>query len=276
MTAATVVHSDLLSVIDYRCDLGPDDRPFPELHDVCSISYVREGSFGYRYGSQTFELVAGAVMLGRAGDEYTCTHEHVGCGDACLSFRLSPQLLDAVGLRRETFELARIQPLPELMVLGELAGASVRGASDVALDEVGVLFTQRLAELVSGAQTKAVAVSARDRRRAVEAAQFLEAHAGDELDLETTAAAAGLSPFHFLRVFRAVLGVTPHQYLVRLRLKRAAQLLADAAHAEQSVTEVAFSVGFADLSNFVRTFQRAAGMPPGRFRALASGKRLLR
>src|SRR5689334_7822005 len=99
MTAATVVRSELLTVIDYRCDLGPGDQPFPELHDVCSLSYVREGSFGYRYGSQTFELVAGAVMLGRAGDEYMCTHEHVGCGDSCLSFRLSPQLMEAVGLR---------------------------------------------------------------------------------------------------------------------------------------------------------------------------------
>lgn len=276
MTAATVVHSELLSVIDYRCDRGPGDRPFPEFHDVCSISYVREGSFGYRYGSQTFELVAGSVMLGRAGDEYMCTHEHVGCGDACLSFRLSPQLMDAVGLRRECLELARIQPLPELMVWGELAGASVRGASDVALDEVGVLFMQHVAELVSGVPDRRTVVSARDRRRAVEASQFLEAHAGDEIDLATTAAASGLSPFHFLRVFRAVLGVTPHQYLVRLRLRRAAQLLADAAHAEQSVTQVAFSVGFADLSNFVRTFQRAAGVPPGRFRALASGKTKLR
>jgi AraC-like DNA-binding protein len=184
--------------------------------------------------------------------------------------------MEAVDLRREALRLARVPPLSELMVLGELAEASARGASDVGLEEVGMLFAQRLAGLVSGVRAQALAVSARDRRRAVEAAQFLEAHADEALDLATTARASGLSAFHFLRVFRAVLGVTPHQYLVRSRVRRAAGLLADEAHASRSVTEVAFSVGFADLSNFVRTFQRAAGVSPGRFRARARRRRWLR
>ena len=65
-----------------------------------------------------------------------------------------------------------------------------------------------------------------------------------------------------------MLGVTPHQYLVRSRLRRAARLLADGA---RSISDVAFDVGFGDLSNFVRTFHRAAGvspraLPPGRAR----------
>ena len=56
--------------------------------------------------------------------------------------------------------------------------------------------------------------------------------------------------------------MTPHQYLVRARLRRAARLLAED---ERSITDVALAVGFADLSNFVRTFRRAAGVSPGRF-----------
>ena len=48
-----------------------------------------------------------------------------------------------------------------------------------------------------------------------------------EIDLEDAAAQAGISPFHFLRLFANVLGVTPHQYLVRSRLRHAARLLAD-------------------------------------------------
>ena len=68
-----------------------------------------------------------------------------------------------------------------------------------------------------------------------------------------------ISPFHFLRLFSSVLGVTPHQYLVRSRLRHAARLLADD---DSSVTDVAYDVGFGDLSNFVRTFHRAAGVSP--------------
>ena len=81
---------------------------------------------------------------------------------------------------------------------------------------------------------------------------------------------AGLSSFHFLRLFKEVLGVTPHQYLVRSRLRHAARRLADST---QSVTDIAFDVGFADLSNFVRTFHRAAGVSPSGFRRTASGDR---
>ena len=80
----------------------------------------------------------------------------------------------------------------------------------------------------------------------------------------------GLSSFHFLRLFSQVLGVTPHQYLVRSRLRHAARLLADD---DRPVTAVALDVGFADLSNFVRTFHRAAGVSPRGFRQAAKGDR---
>ena len=64
--------------------------------------------------------------------------------------------------------------------------------------------------------------------------------------------------------------MTPHQYLVRSRLRHAARLLADE---ERPITDVAFEVGFGDLSNFVRTFHRAAGVSPRRFRQAARGDR---
>jgi AraC-like DNA-binding protein len=104
----------------------------------------------------------------------------------------------------------------------------------------------------------------------VEAALWMDANAHEPIDLESAAQEAGLSPFHFLRLFRDVLGVTPHQYLVRCRLRRAARLLADDGG---SVTDIAFDVGFTDLSNFVRTFHRAAGVSPRGFRQAARGKR---
>ena len=64
--------------------------------------------------------------------------------------------------------------------------------------------------------------------------------------------------------------MTPHQYLIRSRLRRAARLLADAT---RPIGEIAFDVGFGDLSNFVRTFHRAAGVSPRRFRQAARGDR---
>ena len=91
-----------------------------------------------------------------------------------------------------------------------------------------------------------------------------------EIELEDAARQAGVSPFHFLRMFASVLGVTPHQYLLRSRLRRAARQLADD---DKPVTEVAYDVGFNDLSNFVRTFHRAAGVSPLKFRQASRGLR---
>jgi AraC-like DNA-binding protein len=104
----------------------------------------------------------------------------------------------------------------------------------------------------------------------VETALWIDAHSHRQIDLEEAASLAGLSPFHFLRLFSAVLGVTPHQYLVRSRLRHAVCRLADDGG---SITDIAYDVGFGDLSNFVRTFHRAAGVSPRRFRQASRGDR---
>jgi AraC-like DNA-binding protein len=155
------------------------------------------------------------------------------------------------------------------MLLGELAQQTVDGLTTLGLDEVGLAFVDRFAEVVSGRSRPPPAARERDRRRAVEAALLLDERSHEAWNLEEVAASLGLSPLHFLRVFRATLGVTPHQYLVRTRLRRAARLLATDA----PITEIAYSVGFGDLSNFVRTFHRAAGVSPRAFRKASRGDR---
>jgi len=104
----------------------------------------------------------------------------------------------------------------------------------------------------------------------VEAALWIDDNSHAEVDLEQAAKQAGLSPFHFLRLFSAVLGVTPHQYLVRSRLRHAARRLTED---DIAVTDIAYDVGFGDLSNFVRTFHRAAGVSPTKFRQASKGER---
>ena len=270
MTATTIWNHRPIAVTDYRCDLGPADAPFAELHGGFSVSYVRKGSFGYRVRGGSFELVAGSILVGHPGDEFVCTHDHHARGDECLSFALDAALIEAIGDRPAIWRTGAVPPLPELVVLGELAQAAAQGSSDVGLDEAGLLLATRFVEVVSGRKYRPPAARTQDRRRAVEAALWIDAHAQAPIDLASAANAVGLSPFHFLRLFAGVLGVTPHQYLLRSRLRHAARLLADDAC---SITDVALDVGFADLSNFVRTFHRAAGVSPRRFRQAAKGDR---
>jgi AraC family transcriptional regulator len=250
-------------VRDIRCSAGPRDPSYAEVHGAFSISYVRSGSFGYHTRGKCFELVAGSFLIGYPGDEFRCTHEHHGCGDECLSFQLAPEVVDAVGGRANDWRVGCLPPIPELMVLGELAQATAEESTDLGLDEAGLSLAARFIEVVSGRKLKPEKASPRDHRRAVEAALWIDAHAHESIDLATVASQVDLSPFHFLRVFRRVVGVSPHQYLVRARLRRAARLLASDS---RPITDLALDVGFADLSNFVRTFHRAAGVSPREFR----------
>ncbi len=269
MIRTTLLTHRAISVSEFRCTAVPGDKPFAEQFDCHSVSYVRKGSFGCQSRGRSFELVTGSVLVGFPGDEYVCTHDHV-CGDECLSFFLEPELVETIGGRREAWRVGAAPPLPELMVLGELAQAAADGRSDIALDEIGHLFASRFVDAVSERTRKPVAIKARDRRRAVETAQWIEANSDQAIDLDAAAKQAGISSFHFLRLFSKVLGVTPHQYLVRSRLRHAARLLSDE---DIAITDIAYDVGFGDLSNFVRTFHRAAGLSPGAFRDAARGKR---
>ncbi|MGH8516685.1 MAG: helix-turn-helix domain-containing protein, partial [Panacagrimonas sp.] len=270
MHVTSLLETSLLKVADFDCHAGPQARPFPEMHATHCLSFVRRGSFGYRTRGRAWELVAGSFLVGHAGDEFICTHEHPCGGDRCLSFHFTQELAEelAEGAKEQKlWRVGSLPPLPDMIVLGELAQCAAEGSTGISLDETGMVIAHRFVELTH--HQKPVTRSeprARERRRLVETALWIDDHAHDAIDLSAAARQAGLSAFHFLRSFRRVTGVTPHQYLLRSRLRRAARLL---AAGDLPVTEVALETGFGDLSNFVRTFGRAAGVAPGAFRSHA-------
>ncbi|MGJ4940029.1 helix-turn-helix transcriptional regulator [Bradyrhizobium sp. HKCCYLS1011] len=269
MATTILLTSRSVTVSEFRCTAVSGELPYAEQFGSHSVSYVRKGSFGCHHRGRFFELVTGSILIGHPGDEFTCTHDHV-CGDECLSFFLAPELVEEIGGSRDVWQAGAVPPLPELMVIGELAQAAAAGSSDLGLDEVGHLFASRFVAAIAGKSPNPAVAAGRVRRRAVETALWIDANSHRAIDLEDAAHQAGLSPFHFLRLFAATLGVTPHQYLVRSRLRHAARRLSED---DAPVTDIAYDVGFADLSNFTRTFTRAAGVSPLRFRKASRGMR---
>jgi AraC-like DNA-binding protein len=79
------------------------------------------------------------------------------------------------------------------------------------------------------------------------------------LDLGALAREARLSPYHFLRTFERLTGVTPHQYVLRARLREAAMRL---LHERSKVLDIALDCGFGDVSNFNRAFRAEFGANP--------------
>ena len=264
MITRTLLEQDGLAVVDYRCDAAPFTPRVVERHESFSLSYVRNGSFGCETRGETYELIAGSLLIGYPGDEFVCTHDHHAGGDQCISFQFAPEVADTIGDRSKWWRAGAMPPHSELVVLGELAQAAADATAGIALDEVAFLLARHFLRIASGTSPIPTAARERDRRRSIEAALWIDENAHHVIALQDIAKYVELSPYHFLRSFLRVVGITPHQYLLRARLRRAARMLAGD---ERTITAVAFDVGFGDLSNFIKTFRRAAGMSPSDFRS---------
>jgi AraC-like DNA-binding protein len=94
------------------------------------------------------------------------------------------------------------------------------------------------------------------------ACAYPKSHLAEDIRLADRARVAALSPYHFIRVFKAHTGLTPHAYLIQTRLRVARQLL-EHNHMPAAVAQ---GIGFADQSHFNRHFKRVCGMTPGQYR----------
>ena len=119
---------------------------------------------------------------------------------------------------------------------------------------------QLLCEL---AQSVACGMVQQHQEAMEEAAAFLREHLGEPVHIAELARRAGMSEFHFQRVFRHILGQSPYEYLTRLRVDRARLLLLTS---EKSVAEIASLVGYADVRSLIRHFKSREGCTPSALR----------
>jgi AraC-like DNA-binding protein len=103
------------------------------------------------------------------------------------------------------------------------------------------------------------------------ARRVIDERFAEPLTVEEMAQAAGLSRYHFIRLFRRTFGCTPGRYLRERRLTRARQLL---AASDLPVTDVCFAVGFESLGSFCTLFRRSEGETPVAYRARIREERL--
>lgn len=92
---------------------------------------------------------------------------------------------------------------------------------------------------------------------------YIEAHLAEDISLRDLAALAELSPHHFGVAFKASTGTPPHRYLIERRILRAKERLLST---DQSIAQIAVSLGFASHSHFAQHFRKLTGATPSRFR----------
>lgn len=293
-----LAQGDGWAVQDVICTSGPQDQSFEEQHSSFTIALVLAGTFQYRAPARSAgrggELMTpGSLLLGNAGQCFKCGHEH-GTGDRCLSFSYAPEYFERLtadaGIRNSKTEF-RVLCLPALRALSPLvaraqAGVSGGAQSDdrkqfgdqntasvltgLGWEELAVRLAAQTIQLANSLAPKLTEAPPSTVARVTRTIRIIERehHCEARLTLASLAREAGLSPYHFLRVFEYLTGVTPHQYILRKRLRNAAVRLL--SHSPK-VLDVALDCGFGDVSNFNRAFRAEFGVSPRCFRLRDSG-----
>ena len=259
-------------VDDVVCTSGPSDAKFEEIHEAVSVAAVVAGTFQHRSEFGLDVMTPGSLLLGSPGQPFECGHDHAS-GDRCVAFHFSPELFERIaadaGVSRgaRSFRMSRVPPASELSRY--VARASIglvrdpSGADDLAWEETAIGIATAAIRISSQVSLVGGDAPAHTLARVTDSVRMIDHDPGAPWTLSRLAETARLSPYHYLRTFTRLTGVTPHQFVLRTRLRAAAiRLAADDA----KVIEIALESGFNDVSNFNHAFREEIGVAPREYR----------
>lgn len=241
-------------------------RHEPHSHATFVIQAVDRGAVAFECEGRRHEAPAGTLIV-LAPD---AVHDGRPSGREPISYRSlypSPRLVaEALGVDCGAPPPRFPSPVVRdraLVRLARAAHGAVFGGADPL--RAGALVARLLGELV-----RRHAVSRRDTRSAGptpraavrRAIEFVESSFTHPITLADIARAAGASPFHLVRAFRADTGLTPHAYVLDRRVRLARALLRDG----MPIAGAAIRAGFCDQSHLNRRFKSLTGVTPGRYR----------
>jgi AraC family transcriptional regulator len=265
LRACRLAESALINIerIDHPSDL-PHVDPHEEVSEQYSINWLEHGTFSIVSGSRTWRVGSSELFLTVPGQVHQYIHEEVGHAptDCCIAVSFKDSVFDdirsSIGSARDRAPVVRSNNRHGYLKL-RLLDHLTQGADSIALDLLGGELLDSMTDAQPRRLYRATQLSWYTHR--IEAARnTLDEKFASQHTLSVLARNAGMSPFHFARVFRELVGVPPHRYLLRRRMVAAEQMLRQGA----SVTDTSFAVGFQSLSHFVNVFRQTFGASPSR------------
>ena len=246
-------------------DVGFDRHYHLDFH----IGFVTEGIQRHRSKGESFLLGPGRIALMPPGEIHDGASE--GGGTYTLkTFRLSQALI--AGLAEEISGQPRELELTSVLLEDPRLVGNLRGLHEAMQQAVGpgslALQTQWIT-LLERLLCQSRTITPESIPGSLSALQWSRvrdycfSHIDQRITLDDLAGLCDLGRFPFLKQFKRTIGMTPHAWLLRLRLERACGLLSGS---EQPIIDVAHAVGFYDQSHFNRAFRQAFGVAPSRYR----------
>lgn len=229
----------------------------PHTHEAFGFGAIESGVERFRYRGADHLAPTDSVVLMNPDELHTGRAETAGGWRYRMAYIDLDVVETASGERGWWFADAVRHDAVRAQRLTVLLDALWRAGEPLAFDG---LLLELLDELRPYRRTPRMQADVRGPRFA-KVIDYLRAHLSRRITLEELAAVAGLSPFHFLRCFRAQHHVTPQQMLMALRLHEAKRLLA----AGEAPAQVAAAAGLTDQAHLTRAFARRYGVTPARY-----------
>jgi AraC-like DNA-binding protein len=249
-------------VSEDSCSADPAGPAADWVYGDASIGFVMSGWFEYRTQGETALAAPGSIVFGNAGEHFNVRHVDT-LGNRRLVVSFKRDMLEDIA--RETGVNARFGAiaLPPSQAATRMF-AMMRACSHNNSEDT--LYALAHAALTAEQSPSPERITARDRRRVQSAVQHIEAHFDEPCSLQSLADLAGLSRFHFVRMFGAIVGQSPNQYLINTRMRAAADWL---IATKTPIAQIAFDVGFNDISHFYACFRDAFACTPRQWRLRA-------
>lgn len=258
----TIAQTELVQVERFDHPSGHVHQDPPEeTSGVHSLSFLERGTFSVAIGHRRWQLRPGMVFRTWPGLTYCCQHLEETPADVCLTVSYRPELAEELPRRARRSVAVVASPTNRLAYLGlRLSHLAAPGADPLTIETLAADLLAETASPGDGHRFRASQLRWYSER--IEVARVaLDSSFAEPHTLGALARQAGMSAFHFARVFRELVGVPPHRYLMNARLRHAANRLCAGA----SVTETALDCGIPNLSHFIRLFRRAYGVSPSRY-----------
>ena len=231
-----------------------------EVTKSIAVTFVEDGDFELIEAKQNWRFSRSDVLLSLPGTP-RAYHHYLECPtDVCLSLSYTTELVEEALGRLPKSTPPRVAAGPASRFALRRVSLALQSSDSLAIECAAFDCTLAIGPH-SWAGTDELKGAGAHARRIGRACEAMAADLAANHSLSSMAREAGMSAFYFARVFRELLGESPHQYLLRARLGCAARLLRKG----DSVTDAALSIGFSNLSHFTRTFHRRFGASPKQY-----------
>ncbi|MFF2888328.1 helix-turn-helix domain-containing protein [Paenibacillus sp. NPDC057967] len=236
-------------------------------HHEYQITVPIKGSCEFYYESRPMELRAGEGLVVHPADRHCFQMSN----DSGIIIVIAKEKLITQACREEQpiqrpFAPAAIltyfqRCASRFITMDHMDALAVEETESLALAELGAMLASK-GRLNAEPALKAERATDWSMMQVLD---YIRTHYTEQLEIDQLAAIALQSRYHFIRSFKLATGVTPYQYVLRLRVEEAKRQLRGSTH---TVTDISYMVGFSSTSPFYRVFMKFTGMTPERFRGM--------